>query len=197
MSNRIVKDFKDWNLITEGSDIVGAVNAPLTNVGGGASGSGLLPTAAAAAKAAAVIAAKKKLGGVKAAVPVGAKPPSTVLPATPAQIDKISGDIADMIVKLFEPGNDFWNGENKYEIDAKNNWASPDPVESAVRLFNKYWTDEIIPQLNMLPVDNKNRKSLTAIQTQIEDAILNRSKTFMFQIFINNTAKSYTINPDY
>ena len=46
-------------------------------------------------------------------------------------------------------------------------------------------------------VDNKNRKSLTAIQTQIEDAILNRSKTFMFQIFINNTAKSYTINPDY
>ena len=204
MSNRIVKDFKDWNLIIEGNDIVGSVN-PLI-AGGGAHGAGdsTVPGGQAVdAKvdaAAAAAAAKKKGGGGggRAAVPTTTTTTlAPIVPKTPAELDILVKEIANMIVALFVDDNPIWT-TNDLKIDARHRLFDDNEADG-VKIFEDYWTKKILPKIYMLPVENKNKASLTALKTQISDAIMAKTEDFPFKITVSTSPYtiSYTINADF
>jgi hypothetical protein len=199
MPNRIVKDFKNWNLITEISDMVGAKDtAPTGTVGGGSPGSNI-PTSGVAPKAPAGTSGTAGRGtsyqsGATAGIDGTAATSAQLLPAA---VDKLSKEIAEMIVALFANTRAFWAGENDLKLNATG--MVDDNEETGVKIFEDYWTKNITPKINILPAGNKNKETLTAAKTQISAAINARNTSFTFQI-VTSASKiptSYTINPDF
>jgi len=201
MPNRIVKDFKNWNLITETTDIVGATQVLGTGtVGGGSPGSDI-PTGGAEVKAPAGTSGTSggsNRGTSYQAVTAGTDgTAATSAQLLPAAVDKLSKEIAEMIVALFAKTRAFWAGQNDLNLNATG--MVDDNEETGVKIFEDYWTKNILPKIYMLPVENKNKASLTALKTQISAAITARNTSFTFQIFTSasNIPTSYTINPDF
>jgi hypothetical protein len=199
MANGIIKDFKDWNLITEISDMVGAKQDALTGTVGDGSPGSSIPTGGVAPKAAT---------GTSGTAGRGTRYPSAVTAGTdgtaatsaqllPAAVDKLSKEIAEMIVALFANTRAFWAGENDLKLNATG--MVDDNEETGVKIFEDYWTTYILPKINMLPAGNKNKETLTAAKTQISAAINARNTSFMFQIVTSASSipTSYTINPDF
>jgi len=204
-TNRIVKDFKDWNLIIEGSDIVGTANSLIA--GGGAHGAGDStvpggpPVDAKVDAAAAAAAAKKKGGGGgggRAALPTTTTTTlAPIVPKTPAELDILVKEIANMIVALFVDDNPIWR-TNDLKIDARHRRIDDNEADG-VKIFEDYWTKKILPKIYMLPVENKNKASLTALKTQISNAIMAKTEDFAFKITVSTSPYtiSYTINADF
>jgi len=197
MAKGIIKDFKDWNLITEISDIVGE-KPPQAGAGGaGGVGSSTAITGGGVAKAEYVPPAKTG-GGFRSST-VATTTAAPAQPASQETLNKLATDIANMIVALFVDGNKIWSGENALKLDAKG-WN--DNEEDGVKIFDNYWTTNITPKINMLTAGDKNKISLTALQTQISKSILSGGTSALpFQIvtIVNNkpVAKNYTINTDF
>jgi len=196
MPNRIVKDFKNWNLITETSDIVGATQAAPTGAAGSGSAGQNSFSAGAQVKGTAGTAGKG--GGTRYPSAVTAGTDGTAATSAqllPAAVDKLSKEIAEMIVALFA-NTEFWDGKNDLKLGAK---GFDDNEEDGVKIFEDYWTTYILPKINMLPAENKNKATLTAAKTQISAAINARNTSFMFQIVTSASSipTSYTINPDF
>jgi hypothetical protein len=202
-TNRIVKDFKDWNLITEGNDIVGSVNPLIaggaTHGAGDSTVPGGPPVDAKVDAAAAAAAAKKKGGGGG-----GAALPTTttttlapIVPKTPAELDILVKEIANMIVALFVDDNPIWT-TNDLNINARRRYFD-DTEEDGVKIFEDYWTKKILPKINMLPAENTNKASLTALKTKISAAIMARTEDVPFKITVSTSPYtiSYTINADF
>ena len=198
MSNRIVKDFMDWNLITEMNDMVGVQNTAISGVSGNGGGPGShIPTAAAAVKGTSGTSGSgNRSRAVASNVSAGTDGTAgTTAQLVPAAVDKLSKEIAEMIVALFA-NTEFWDGKNDLKLGAK---SFDDNEETGVKIFEDYWTTYILPKINMLPAGNKNKETLTAAKTQISTAINARDTSFTFQIVTSASSipTSYTINPDF
>jgi hypothetical protein len=197
MSNRIVKDFNGWNLITEISDIVGATGPTLNTAAGGA-GSDTAKTSGGVAKAEYV--PPPKTGGGFRGSTVATTTEAPAQPASQETLNKLATDIANMIVALFVDGNPIWSGENALKLDAKGTFD--DTEEDGVKIFDNYWATNITPKINMLPAGDKNKTNLTALQAQISKSILaggTSALPFGIVTIVNNkpVAKNYTINTDF
>jgi hypothetical protein len=197
MANGIIKDFKDWNLITETSDMVGAAATQAGPGGPGGASSDTAKTSGGVLKAAYVPPAKTGGGFRSSTVATTTAAPDQ--PASQETLNKLATDIANMIVALFVDGNKIWSGENALKLDAKG-WN--DNEEDGVKIFDNYWTTNITPKINMLTAGDKNKISLTALQAQISKSILaGGTSALPFQIvtIVNNkpVAKNYTINTDF
>ena len=197
MSNRIVKDFKDWNLITETSDMVGGPAGPTLNTAAPGAGSGTQITGNTAVKADFV--KQVKTGSGRGSSTVATTTAAPAQPASQETLNKLATDIANMIVALFVDGNKIWSGENALKLDAKG-WD--DTEADGVKIFDNYWATNITPKINMLPAADKNKTNLTALQAQISKSILaGGTSAFPFGIvtIVNNkpVAKNYTINTDF
>ena len=202
MSNRIVKDFMDWNLITEITDMVVAPPSVTSAVaaGGGTPGSSI-PTGGVAPKEPKGTSGTSGSGNRSRAVASNVSAGTDGTAATgaaqlvPAAVDKLSKEIAEMIVALFA-NTEFWDGKNDLKLGAK---SFDDNEETGVKIFEDYWTTYILPKINMLPAGNKNKETLTAAKTQISTAINARDTSFTFQIVTSASSipTSYTINPDF
>ena len=199
MSHRIVKDFMDWNLITEISDMVGAQNTAISGAAGGGTPGSSIPTAAAAVKGTSGTSGSGNIRSRAVASNVSAGTDGTAATGAtqlvPAAVDKLSKEIAEMIVALFA-NTEFWDGKNDLKLGAK---SFDDNEETGVKIFEDYWTTYILPKINMLPAGNKNKETLTAAKTQISTAINARDTSFTFQIVTSASSipTSYTINPDF
>ena len=196
MSNRIVKDFNGWNLITEISDMVGSTGPTLNTAAPGA-GSGTQITGNTAVKADFV--KQVKTGSGRGSSTVATTTAAPAQPASQETLNKLATDIANMIVALFVDGNKIWSGENALKLDAKG-WD--DTEADGVKIFDNYWATNITPKINMLPAGDKNKTTLTALQAQISTSILaGGTSAFPFGIvtIVNNkpVAKNYTINTDF
>ena len=197
MSNRIVKDFNGWNLITEISDMVGSTG-PTINTAPGGAGSDTAKTGGGKEKEAFVPPAKTGSGRGSSTVAT-----TTAAPAQPASqetLNKLATDIANMIVALFVDGNKIWSGENALKLNAKGTFD--DTEEDGVKIFDNYWATNITPKINMLPAGDKNKTTLTALQAQISKSILaggTSALPFGIVTIVNNkpVAKNYTINTDF
>ena len=206
MSNRIVKDFMDWNLITEITDMVVAPPSVTSAVaaGGGTPGSSI-PTGGVAPKEPKGTSGTSGSGNRSRAVASNVSAGTDGTAATgaaqlvPAAVDKLSKEIAEMIVALFAKTRAFWAGENDLKLKATG-WN--DTEADGDKIFKDYWTKYILPKINMIPAGNKNKITLTDLQALISKSILaGGAKNFTFQIVTTSTgrpvAKSYTINTDY
>ena len=198
MSNRIVKDFKDWNLITETSDMVGGPAGPTLNTAAGGAGSDTAKTSGGVAKAEYVPPAKTGGGFRGSTVATTTEAPAQ--PASQETLNKLATDIANMIVALFVDGNKIWSGENALKLNAKGTFD--DTEEDGVKIFDNYWATNITPKINMLPAGDKNKTNLTALQAQISKSILaggTSALPFGIVTIVNNkpVAKNYTINTDF
>ena len=201
MSNRIVKDFTDWNLITEMNDMVGSTQVLGTGVVGSGNAGATNFSSAGTEKEAAGTAGTAGRSGAGAGLGAADSTTSTTTaaPASPAALDKLATDSADMIVALFAKTRAFWSGENDLKLKATG-WN--DTEEDGDKIFKDYWTKYILPKINMIPAGNKNKITLTDLQALISKSILaGGAKNFTFQIVTTSTgrpvAKSYTINTDY
>ena len=197
MSNRIVKDFNGWNLITETSDMVGGPAGPTLNTAAGGAGSDTAKTGGGVAKAEYVPPAKTGGGFRGSTVATTTEAPAQ--PASQETLNKLATDIANMIVALFVDGNKIWSGENALKLDAKG-WD--DTEADGVKIFDNYWATNITPKINMLPAGDKNKTTLTALQAQISTSILaggTSALPFGIVTIVNNkpVAKNYTINTDF
>ena len=202
MSNRIVKDFTDWNLITEMNDMVGSTQVLGTGVvGSGSAGATNFSSAGTEKEAAGTAGTAGRSGaGAGAGAADSTTSTTTAAPASPAALDKLATDSADMIVALFAKSRAFWAGENDLKLKATG--VVDDTEEDGDKIFKDYWTKYILPKINMIPAGNKNKITLTDLQALISKSILaGGAKNFTFQIVTTSTgrpvAKSYTINTDY
>ena len=203
MLNRIVKDFMDWNLITEISDMVGAQNTAISGAAGGGTPGSSIPTGGVAPKEPTGTSGTSGSGNRSRAVASNVSAGTDGTAATgaaqlvPAAVDKLSKEIAEMIVALFAKTRAFWAGENDLKLNATG--MTDDTEETGVKIFEDYWTTYILPKINMLPAGNKNKETLTAAKTQISTAINARDTSFTFQIVTSASSipTNYTINPDF
>ena len=198
MANGIIKDFKDWNLITETSDMVGGPAGPTLNAAAGGVGSDTAKTGGGVAKAEYV--PPPKTGGGFRGSTVATTTEAPAQPASQETLNKLATDIANMIVALFVDGNPIWSGENALKLDAKGTFD--DTEEDGVKIFDNYWATNITPKINMLPAGDKNKTNLTALQAQISKSILaggTSALPFGIVTIVNNkpVAKNYTINTDF
>ena len=197
MSNRIVKDFNGWNLITEISDMVGSTGPTLNTAAPGA-GSGTQITGNTAVKGDFV--KQVKTGSGRGSSTVATTTAAPAQPASQETLNKLATDIANMIVALFVDGNKIWSGENALKLNAKGTFD--DTEEDGVKIFDNYWATNITPKINMLPAGDKNKTNLTALQAQISKSILaggTSALPFGIVTIVNNkpVAKNYTINTDF
>ena len=118
-------------------------------------------------------------------------PTDIVDPAAVDAADALSIEIAEMIVALFVSGNQIWEPANGLLGDNEN---------VAKQIFNNYWITNIMPKINMLPANSKNKSRLAATQAAITDTMggVNvMSDEVTFQIETKNGPMKYTIDTDF
>jgi hypothetical protein len=117
--------------------------------------------------------------------------PNVVDPASVEAADTLSIEIAEMIVALFASGNQIWAPAKGLINDDEN---------MAKQIFNNYWITNIMPKINMLPADSKNKSRLAATQAAITDTMggVNvMSDEVTFQIETKNGPMKYTVDTDF
>ena len=96
-----------------------------------------------------------------------------------------------MIVALFVSGNPIWQPAKGLINDDEN---------MGKQIFNNYWITNIMPKINMLPANSKNKSRLAATQAAITDTMggVNvMSDEVTFQIETKNGPMKYTIDTDF
>ena len=118
-------------------------------------------------------------------------PTDIVDPAAVDAADTLSIEIAEMIVALFVSGNPIWQPAKGLINDDEN---------MGKQIFNNYWITNIMPKINMLPANSKNKSRLAATQAAITDTMggVNvMSDEVTFQIETKNGPMKYTIDTDF